>query len=88
MGYLLNSGWIFRNFLFFGFPLFAMGYLIAKHRLHKLPRRDPQLLCAIFAAALLLVLVLINYRLRRAPAPAVQGLAQLQASRVLAAAGK
>lgn len=55
-GYLLNSGWIFRNFLFFGFPLFAMGYLIAKHRLHTLPRRDPQLLCAIFAAALLLVL--------------------------------
>ena len=39
-------------------------------------------------AALLLVLVLINSRLRRAPAPAVQGLAQLQASRVLAAAGK
>jgi len=54
-GYLLNSGWIFRNFLFFGFPLFAIGYLIAKHRLHKLPRRDPQLLCAIFASVLLLI---------------------------------
>lgn len=55
-GYLFRSGWLFRNFLFFGFPLFSMGYLIAKHRLHKAPRRDPQLLCAIFVAALLLVL--------------------------------
>ena len=55
IGYLFNSGWIFRNFLFFGFPLFAIGYLIAKHRLHKAPRRDPQLLLAIFAAALVLM---------------------------------
>ncbi len=55
-GYLFHSGWIFRNFLFFGFPLFSMGYLIAKHRLHKAPRRDPQLLFAILGAVILLVL--------------------------------
>ncbi len=55
-GYLFSSGWIFRNFLFFGFPLFSIGYLIAKHKLHKAPRHDPQLLLAILGAAILLIL--------------------------------
>ncbi len=68
-GYLFHSGWLFRNFLFFGYPLFVIGYLIAKHRIHRAPRHDALLLGGIVLAVLLLMLESsVHYELHPAKA--------------------
>lgn len=32
---ILSKNWSFRNFLFLGFPMFSIGYLIAKNRMNQ-----------------------------------------------------
>lgn len=58
---LFNEHWFHRNFLFFAYPFFALGYLINKTSLHKRISLKVSLTLSLFGLAMLLCESYINY---------------------------
>ncbi len=53
--------WVYRNFLFFSFPFFALGFLIKKIGLHKTTVSNTWLLTSLFGVILILLESIINF---------------------------
>lgn len=56
-----NYTWIYRNFLFFAFPFFAMGFLIHKYKLHEKVSLKYSFIFSFIGLFLLLTESYINY---------------------------
>jgi surface polysaccharide O-acyltransferase-like enzyme len=65
---LLNTPFIYRNFLFFGFPLFLTGYLIAKNKINTKINRSTLIAVSMIGITLLIFENLANFYFGNPPA--------------------
>jgi surface polysaccharide O-acyltransferase-like enzyme len=63
----LSQVWVYRNALFFGFPFFGLGFLVAKENLCDRVSNWHALIAAVVGAVLLIAEVLRAYRITSAP---------------------
>lgn len=63
----LNVLWFYRNFLFFAFPFFAIGYLLRRTEIYKKINLSPLVVLALLALLLLLLEVYCDFKLQPAP---------------------
>jgi len=63
----LNTLWLYRNFLFFAFPFFTMGYLLRRTEIYKQISISAVYSMTIIALLLLLIEVYLDFKYQVAP---------------------